>query len=283
MALGMAAKSLIILLYEILSSHVRAFKKWASLKAYVILNALEIVFWGAVAFLMIQANIKFCSGLSCTLSWVVVVLAGIMSQVALYMTVVAWFDFRYFRANGVHRGSKYATDATDITSAMSVPTGSWPTDASRTLAIIIEARAEAQEDTARDPEAPRTETVMADATAAGISRDLHLEDITDLHLEDSTGLLLGDSTDPSLEDSTDLRPGDNKDPHPEDTTTRESSATTSATIPMAVTTPITPTEDIPTTQDLQATDNTKPMVSSPRIKEYEQEGPPSVRNILGLV
>ena len=56
----------------------RAFKKWSSLKAYVILNALEIVFWGAVVFMMIQANLKFCEGMSCTLSWIVVVLGIVM-------------------------------------------------------------------------------------------------------------------------------------------------------------------------------------------------------------
>ncbi|KAH8738400.1 hypothetical protein BGZ61DRAFT_30850 [Ilyonectria robusta] len=108
MALGMGAKSLIILLYEILSSHTRAFKKWGSLKAYLILNALEVVFWGAVAFMMIQANLKFCEGINCTLSWVVVSLAGIMNQAAVYMTIVCWLDFRYFKANGVERGSKYS-------------------------------------------------------------------------------------------------------------------------------------------------------------------------------
>ena len=64
--------------YQVLSEHVHAFKKWASLKAYVILNALEIVFWAAVAFLMIQANSQFCVGLSCTLSWIVIVLAIIL-------------------------------------------------------------------------------------------------------------------------------------------------------------------------------------------------------------
>ncbi|CAJ0538533.1 Ff.00g065940.m01.CDS01 [Fusarium sp. VM40] len=104
MALGMSAKSLIILLYQLLSEHVQAFKKWSSLKAYVILNALEIVFWGAVAFMMIQANLKFCEGFTCILSWIVCVLGIIMSTIASYLTVITWLDFRHFRANGTHRG-----------------------------------------------------------------------------------------------------------------------------------------------------------------------------------
>jgi hypothetical protein len=39
---------------------------------------MEIVFWLAVVFLLIQANINFCSGLSCTLSWIVVSLGIVM-------------------------------------------------------------------------------------------------------------------------------------------------------------------------------------------------------------
>ncbi|CAI6088127.1 unnamed protein product, partial [Clonostachys chloroleuca] len=104
MALGMSAKSLVILLYQLLSEHVQAFKKWSSLKAYVILNALEIVFWGAVVFMMIQANINFCEGFTCTLSWIVCVLGIIMSTIAAYLAIITWLDFRHFRASGTHRG-----------------------------------------------------------------------------------------------------------------------------------------------------------------------------------
>ncbi|KAH7162039.1 hypothetical protein B0J13DRAFT_632826 [Dactylonectria estremocensis] len=109
MAMGMSAKSLMILFYEILSSKVKMFKRFKSLKAYFILNALEIVFWGAVVFLMIQANIKFCEALNCTLSWVVVGLSIFMSIIAGHMAVVTWLDWRYFKANGVERGTKYTT------------------------------------------------------------------------------------------------------------------------------------------------------------------------------
>ncbi|EXK35706.1 hypothetical protein FOMG_08915 [Fusarium oxysporum f. sp. melonis 26406] len=107
MALGMSAKSLIILLYQLLSEHVQAFKKWSSLKAYVILNALEIVFWAAVAFMMIQANLKFCEGFTCILTWIVCVLGVVMSIVASYLTVITWLDFRHFRAHGTHRGRRF--------------------------------------------------------------------------------------------------------------------------------------------------------------------------------
>ncbi|KAI1036309.1 hypothetical protein LB503_003464 [Fusarium chuoi] len=83
MGLGMGAKSLIILAYEILTEHSIRFHRWSSLKAYFILNALEVVFWAAVAFMMIQGNSRLCVGTSCALGWVVFVLAGVSRYVLL--------------------------------------------------------------------------------------------------------------------------------------------------------------------------------------------------------
>lgn len=55
------------------------FRKWRSLKAYAILNGLEVVFWGAVVFLVIQANIQVCVGIGCTLSWIAVAVSIIIT------------------------------------------------------------------------------------------------------------------------------------------------------------------------------------------------------------
>ncbi|GAB1198090.1 hypothetical protein APSETT444_007398 [Aspergillus pseudonomiae] len=63
------AKSLVIILYQLLTEHVAALRKWGSLKAYTILNALEIVFWAAVAVLTIQANVQMCVAPGCILGW----------------------------------------------------------------------------------------------------------------------------------------------------------------------------------------------------------------------
>jgi hypothetical protein len=70
-----------------LSEHVSRFRRWSSLKAYFILNAMEVVFWAAVAFMMIRGNSNVCIGISCALGWVVVVLAGILRY--------AFFSFPY--------------------------------------------------------------------------------------------------------------------------------------------------------------------------------------------
>ncbi|KAH7169784.1 uncharacterized protein B0J16DRAFT_325654 [Fusarium flagelliforme] len=44
-AVTMSVKSIIVLAYQLLTEHIARFNGWASLKAYLILNALEVVFW----------------------------------------------------------------------------------------------------------------------------------------------------------------------------------------------------------------------------------------------
>lgn len=113
-----------ILSYQILTEHVRRFKRWQSYKANAILNCLEIVFWAAVAFLVVQANLSRCVGIYCTLSWVVVVLAIILRyerEIALlfyrceltrrlsisesYTAVVSIQEFRSYKARGGKKSS----------------------------------------------------------------------------------------------------------------------------------------------------------------------------------
>lgn len=72
------AKSLIIVAYELLTEHCRALRRWQSYKAYWILNALEVVFWGAVATIIMQANFSHCAGVGCKLSWAVVAVSMVI-------------------------------------------------------------------------------------------------------------------------------------------------------------------------------------------------------------
>jgi hypothetical protein len=40
-----------------------------SYKADAIIDCVEVVFWGAVVFLVLQENLRACNGMSCYLSW----------------------------------------------------------------------------------------------------------------------------------------------------------------------------------------------------------------------
>jgi hypothetical protein len=72
-ALSLSAKSIVILLYELLTEHVHALRRWQSLKAYMILSCMEVVFWIAVPVLMIMAWVKdHWKGTTATLGGVIV-------------------------------------------------------------------------------------------------------------------------------------------------------------------------------------------------------------------
>lgn len=71
-------KTIVVLLYQILSSHVERFRKWASLKAYAILNFMEILFWFVVVIVTFIGVSQFCSGVSCGLTWISVLIAIIL-------------------------------------------------------------------------------------------------------------------------------------------------------------------------------------------------------------
>lgn len=73
-----SAKSLMIIFYQLGTEHVNCLKRWASLKAFAILNVLEIVFWGAVAFLTLKASVNKCVGKGCAMGWAIVGLAVVL-------------------------------------------------------------------------------------------------------------------------------------------------------------------------------------------------------------
>jgi hypothetical protein len=75
----------------IITEHSQRFKKWHSYKANVILSCLEVVFWGAVAFLVMQANLKMCTGVSCVLSWIVVGIAVVIKYVCCRLSLYNLF------------------------------------------------------------------------------------------------------------------------------------------------------------------------------------------------
>lgn len=70
---------MIILMYEVLSEHVAALHRIYSLKAFVILNVIEVPFWIAAIVLTVIPMIKSCVGLSCTLNGVIIGIAAVLA------------------------------------------------------------------------------------------------------------------------------------------------------------------------------------------------------------
>ncbi|KFY69182.1 hypothetical protein V496_00458 [Pseudogymnoascus sp. VKM F-4515 (FW-2607)] len=96
----MGVKTIVVLLYQILSSHAERFRKWASLKAYAILNFMEILFWFVVVIITFMGIAKFCSGVSCGLTWVSVLIAIMLCVLASWTAVVSFQDLRNLKKRG---------------------------------------------------------------------------------------------------------------------------------------------------------------------------------------
>lgn len=77
------AKSIHVIVYQILTKHVSALRRFGNNLVNAILNITEIATWPvAVAFLFL-GNSMVCLGDSCTIQWVITVLALVMLYASL--------------------------------------------------------------------------------------------------------------------------------------------------------------------------------------------------------
>lgn len=81
--LSLGAKGMVFLSYQVLTENVRIFKRLASTKANLILNCIESVGWPAAIGVTVYGIMQFCIGITCTLSYVMIVLAAFLSYVSL--------------------------------------------------------------------------------------------------------------------------------------------------------------------------------------------------------
>lgn len=70
-----AVKSIIIITYQLVTEHMARFARWRSFKANVILNCIEIVFWLAAIVVKFMGISRRCSGGSCAVNWIIVLVA----------------------------------------------------------------------------------------------------------------------------------------------------------------------------------------------------------------
>ncbi|KFY32556.1 hypothetical protein V493_00079 [Pseudogymnoascus sp. VKM F-4281 (FW-2241)] len=98
----MGVKTIVVLIYQLLTSHVQRFHRWASVKAYAILNTLEILFWFVVLILTLMGVSRLCSGVSCGLSWVCILIAVVLCLLAAWTSVVSIKNWRLSKKMGNH-------------------------------------------------------------------------------------------------------------------------------------------------------------------------------------
>lgn len=71
-------KTLVVITYQLVTTHAQKFEKWASPKAYFVLNFMEILFWFVVIIVTFMGIANYCRGASCGLSWIVVLIAAVL-------------------------------------------------------------------------------------------------------------------------------------------------------------------------------------------------------------
>lgn len=73
-----SVKTLAIVSYQLLSEHTQRFAKWRSLKANLVLNCIEPVFWLTLVILKFMGTAAFCSEGSCAVSWLIALVAMVI-------------------------------------------------------------------------------------------------------------------------------------------------------------------------------------------------------------
>ncbi|KAJ4263385.1 hypothetical protein NW762_006204 [Fusarium torreyae] len=104
MAITMSIKSFAFLAYEYFTEKVDRLKRFGSLKAYAILNTLDILFWMVVMGLTFSGVSRICIGANCGIGVLVALAALLNAFIHFWAAVIAWKNHVYFKRFGVPRG-----------------------------------------------------------------------------------------------------------------------------------------------------------------------------------
>ncbi|KAI9037553.1 uncharacterized protein KD926_000201 [Aspergillus affinis] len=102
---AVCVKSAVFMAYQILTAHANRLKRWASPKAYMILNIIDTIFWFALFIITCMSTAGSCSGSSCPLGGIIATLTIILCGLAGLLSFVCIRDWRYFKANGTLPGT----------------------------------------------------------------------------------------------------------------------------------------------------------------------------------
>ncbi|KAM0323191.1 hypothetical protein ACHAQA_009041 [Verticillium albo-atrum] len=105
MIIPFSIKSLIIIAYQLLTQHTARYSKWASLKANMILNFIEPVFWFVVIILKFMGISRTCTGGSCGVNVVLTLVAIAILILTIQVAAISFLDRRHFKQYGVPRGT----------------------------------------------------------------------------------------------------------------------------------------------------------------------------------
>ncbi|KAJ5872519.1 uncharacterized protein N7529_004872 [Penicillium soppii] len=106
--IAVCLKSAVFMTYQILTTHMDRLKRWASTKAYMILNIIDTVFWFALFIITIMGTTGSTNGSSRALGDVMSssLTLNSCSGFAGLLAFVSIRDRRFYKANGVLPGPR---------------------------------------------------------------------------------------------------------------------------------------------------------------------------------
>jgi hypothetical protein len=75
LAIVMGIKTIVVIGYQLLTTHVSNLRRWRNLKVYLVLNSMEILFWFVVVVITGMGMSRYCQGGYCGLSVVMLLIA----------------------------------------------------------------------------------------------------------------------------------------------------------------------------------------------------------------
>ncbi|KAJ5817061.1 hypothetical protein N7447_009294 [Penicillium robsamsonii] len=98
--IAVCLKSAAFMAYQILTTHMDRLKRWASTKAYMILNIIDTIFWFALFIITIMGTTGSTSGSSRALGGITATLVFFLCGFSGILAFVSIRDRRFFKANG---------------------------------------------------------------------------------------------------------------------------------------------------------------------------------------
>lgn len=68
LAIVMGIKTVVVIGYQLLTTHVSKLRRWRNLKVYLVINSMEVAFWFVVVIITGMGMSSYCQGAYCGLS-----------------------------------------------------------------------------------------------------------------------------------------------------------------------------------------------------------------------
>ncbi|KAI0845073.1 hypothetical protein F5Y00DRAFT_273336 [Daldinia vernicosa] len=95
MGVAIGLKSIVFIIYQVLTEHNLKLQKWANKKTNLILNCVDIPFWAVMMGLLLSTNANVCVDGSCAVSWIMALLAIALFILTFWAAIASYFEYRY--------------------------------------------------------------------------------------------------------------------------------------------------------------------------------------------